>query len=156
MAIDGLELPDPLTGTVVLGAGAGATVVLVVLGAAVVGGVVDAVVALLGPVPWVPVAPAGALAGAVSAEAGPAASTRKRPARSARDATHLRGLTTSILGSELIGLQRPPRGLVCAGGVDPPQGRGRFNTPSRRSQGTFGPLTWTFTLLERVGRTNGS
>ena len=51
IAIDGLELPDPLTGTVVLGAGAGATVVFVVLGAAVVGGVVDAVAPLLSPVP---------------------------------------------------------------------------------------------------------
>jgi hypothetical protein len=46
---DGFELPDPLTGTVVLGVGA--TVVLVVFGAAVVGGVGATVVALLPVVP---------------------------------------------------------------------------------------------------------
>ena len=102
IAIDGFELPDPLTGTVVLAVAL--TVVLVVLGAAVVGGVVDAVVALLPAVPWVPVeVPAGSEAGAVWAEAGPACSTRKRPARSAKDATHFSGLTTSILVLVLIG-----------------------------------------------------
>ena len=53
-------------------------------------------------------APAGGEAGAVWAEAGPAFSTRKSPARSAKDATHLRGLTTSFLGLLLIGLNRPP------------------------------------------------
>lgn len=95
--MDGLELPDPPRGTVVLGAGAGATVVLVVVGAAVVGGVVDAVVALVPEVPWVPGG-----APAVSAEAGPACSTRKRPARSAKDATHRRGRITSFLGWVLI------------------------------------------------------
>lgn len=49
IAIDGLELPDPLTGTVVLGVDA--TVVLVVLWAAVVGVVAGAtVVAVVPPV----------------------------------------------------------------------------------------------------------
>jgi hypothetical protein len=134
--MDGLELPDPLTGTVVLGAGL--TVVLVVLGAAVVGGVVDAVVALLPAVPWVPVeAPAGSLAGAVCAEAGPACSTRKRPARSAKDATHLRGLTTSILGWVLIGMQRPPRGLRAREMWTPRRDEGGLTRSRSLVQGTF-------------------
>ena len=63
---DGFEPPLPLTATVVVGAGA--TVVLVVAGAAVVGGVVVATVpeAPLAAVPWAPVeAPAGSEAGAV-------------------------------------------------------------------------------------------
>lgn len=102
------EPPVPTEGTVVLGAGAGATVVL---GgeAAVVGGVAGAtVVTGAAAVPWDWV-PAGAEAGAVSAEAGLACSTRKSsPARSAKAAAHLRGLTASILGLLLIGLFRPP------------------------------------------------
>ena len=59
VASDGFELPLPLGGAVVVGAGA--AVLLVVAGAAVVGGVVVATVvagALLAAVPWVPVAPA--------------------------------------------------------------------------------------------------
>ena len=116
-ANDGLDPPVPV-GTVVVGAA--------VAGAAVVGGVAGATVVtgLLPEVPWDWVPAAGA-AGAVSAEAGPAFSTRKRPARSAKDATHLRGLTTSFLVLELIGLNRPPS-LGCERGVvGPPQGRGK-------------------------------
>ncbi|HET7721432.1 MAG TPA: hypothetical protein VFK43_15805, partial [Acidimicrobiales bacterium] len=95
-ASDGFDPPVPV-GTVVVGAAvavAGAAVVGVVAGATVVTG--------LAVVPWDWV-PAAVVAGAVSAEAGPAFSTRKRPARSAKDATHLRGLTTSFLVLELIG-----------------------------------------------------
>ena len=104
-ASDGFDPPLPVVATVVVGA---ATVVLVAAGAAVVGGVVPTV-ALLGAVPWVPVeVPAGAGAGAVWAEAGRAFRTRKRPARSAKDAAHLRGRTTSILVWVLIGPGRPP------------------------------------------------
>jgi hypothetical protein len=103
IAIDGFEPPVPLTGTVVVGA-------IVVAGAAVVGVVVETtagvVLATVVPWDWVPAAPEGA--GAVSAEAGPAFSTRKRPARSAKAATHLRGRTSSFLGLLLIGLNRPP------------------------------------------------
>ena len=103
---DGFEPPDPLGGTVVA---TGFTVVLVLAGAAVVGGVVATVVGLLpADVPEVPVAPSDPGAGAVWAEAGPACSTRKRPARSAKDATHRRGLTTSFLEPVLIGLRGPP------------------------------------------------
>ncbi len=107
----------------VVGAGAvaGATVVGEVAGATVVTGLAWA---LLVDVPWDWV-PAGAEAGAVSAEAGPAFSTRKSPARSAKDATHLRGLTTSFLVLELIGLNRPPS-LGCErGDRRAPQGRGK-------------------------------
>ena len=147
-ANDGLEPPLPLGGTVV--AGAGATVVLVVAGAAVVGGVAVATGAgaLLATVPWVPLAPADPVVGAVSAEAGWLFRTRKRPARSAKDAAHLRGLTASILGGVLIRLNEPPQLTGCAGGVTPPQGRGRFNTvPTRAASivlARFGPLTCTF------------
>ena len=113
-------------GTVVVGAVAvaGAAVVGVVAGATVVTGlaVVGAMVLLGVPWDWVP---AAVVAGAVSAEAGPACSTRKRPARSAKDKAHLRGLTTSFLVLELIGLNRPPS-LGCERGVvGPPQGRGK-------------------------------
>jgi hypothetical protein len=103
-AIDGFEPPVPMSGTVV---GVGATVVA---GAAVVGGAAGAaVVGVLAVVPWLPVwVAAGGEAGAVSAEAGRAFSTRRRPARSAKDATHLRGLTTSILVLVLIGRNGPP------------------------------------------------
>ena len=97
-ANDGLDPPLPV-GTVVVGAAvavAGAAVVGVVVGATVVTGL-----AVVAEVPWDWV-PAAVEAGAVSAEAGPAFSTRKRPARSAKDATHLRGLTTSFLVLELI------------------------------------------------------
>ena len=80
------------------GAVAGATVVGEAAGATVVTGLAWA---LLVDVPWDWV-PAGAGAGAVSAEAGPAFSTRKRPARSAKAATHLRGRTSSFLGLLLI------------------------------------------------------
>jgi hypothetical protein len=128
-ANDGLDPPLPLAGTVVVGAGA--TVVPVVAGAAVVGGVAGATVvagALLAAVPWVPLAPADPVVGAVSAEAALALRTRKRPARSAKDAAHLRGLTASILGLVLIRLNEPPQLTGGAGGVSPPQGRGRFNT----------------------------
>jgi hypothetical protein len=108
-------------GTVVVGAGAA------VAGAAVVGAGAGATAPLWGPlgptvvtglavdVPWDWV-PAAVEAGAVSAEAGPACSTRKRPARSAKDAAHLRGLTTSFLVLALIGLNRPPS-LGCERGV---------------------------------------
>lgn len=95
MASDGLELPVPLAGTVVLVTGF--TVVAVVDGGA--------------SVPWVPTgdgAPAGAVAGAVWAEAGREPSRTKSPARSANDAAHLRGLTTSLLGLTLICLDRSP------------------------------------------------
>jgi hypothetical protein len=102
---------------------AGAAVALT--GAAVVGGVAGATVvtglavaaSLLVGVPWDWV-PAAVVAGAVSAEAGPAFSTRKRPARSAKDATHLRGLTTSFLVLELIGLNGPPSWAASAGSLD--------------------------------------
>ena len=139
-ANDGFEPPLPLGGTVV--AGAGATVALVVAGAAVVGGVAVATGAgaLLATVPWVPVAPADAEVGAVSAEAGWLFRTRKRPARSAKDAAHLRGLTASILGLVLIRLNEPPQLTGCAGGVGPPQGRGRFNTVPRGRQAPFRPI----------------
>jgi hypothetical protein len=111
-ANDGLEPPVPV-GTVVVGAA--------VAGAAVVGVVVTGL-AVEVPWDWVP---AAVVAGAVSAEAGPAFRTRKRPARSAKDATHLRGLTTSFLVLALIGLNRPPS-LGCErGGRRPPQGRGK-------------------------------
>jgi len=96
-ANDGVELPVPIEGTVVLVTGL--TVVLVV-GAAVV---------LTGTpvtgVPWTPAeagASAGGVAGAASAEAGPEPRSRKSPARSAKDAAHRRGLTTSIFGLALI------------------------------------------------------
>ena len=122
-AYDGLDPPVPV-GTVVVGAAfavAGAAVVGVVAGATVVTGLASA---LLVEVPWDWV-PAAVVAGAVSAEAGPELSTRKRPARSAKDATHLRGLTTSFLVLALIGLNRPPS-LGCErGGRRPPQGRGK-------------------------------
>lgn len=122
-ANDGLDPPLPV-GTVVVGAAvavAGAAVVGVVAGATVVTGLASA---LLVEVPWDWV-PAAVEAGAVSAEAGPAFSTKKRPARSAKDATHLRGLTTSFLVLALIGLNRPPS-LGCErGGRGPPQGRGK-------------------------------
>ena len=118
-ANDGWDPPLPM-GTVVVGAGAavaGAAVVGVVAGATVVTGLAVEV-----PWDWVP---AAVVAGAVSAEAGPAFRTRKRPARSAKDATHLRGLTTSFLVLALIGLNRPPS-LGCErGGRRPPQGRGK-------------------------------
>jgi hypothetical protein len=103
---EGFDPPLPV-GTVVVGAGAavaGAAVVGVAAGATVVTGLAAA---LLVEVPWDWV-PAAVVAGAVSAEAGPECSTRKRPARSAKDATHLRGRTTSILVLALIGLNRPP------------------------------------------------
>ena len=119
-ASDGLDPPVP-EGTVVVGAGA-----TVVADAAVGGEVAGATVVtgLASEVPWDWV-PAGAGAGAVSADAGRAFSTRKRPARSAKDATHLRGLTTSFLVLALIGLNRPPS-LGCErGGRGPPQGRGK-------------------------------
>lgn len=122
--IDGLDPPDP-EGTVVVGAAvavAGAAVVAGVVGATVVTGL--AVPPLLPDVPWDWV-PAAEGAGAVSAEAGPELSTRNSPARSAKDATHLRGLTASFLVLELIGLNRPPS-LGCErGGRGPPQGRGK-------------------------------
>jgi hypothetical protein len=121
-ASDGLDPPLPV-GAVVVGAGAvaGAAVVAVVAGAAVVTGLT---VPSLPEVPWDWV-PAAVGAGTASAEAGRAFSTRKRPARSAKDATHLRGLTTSFLVLELIGLNRPPS-LGCERrGRGPPQGRGK-------------------------------
>jgi hypothetical protein len=120
-ANDGLEPPVPV-GTVVVGAAvAGAAVVGVVAGATVVTGLAAAVGVEV-PWDWVP---AAVVAGAVSAEAGPAFRTRKRPARSAKDATHLRGLTTSFLVLALIGLNWPPS-LGCErGGRRPPQGRGK-------------------------------
>jgi hypothetical protein len=125
-AIVGLDPPLPPGGAVVVGAGA--TVTLVVAGATVVGGVVVATVVTgtLLAVPWVPWAPAGADAGAVWAEAGPACRTRNRPARSARDAAHLRGLTTSILGLVLIALTGPPGLAAGARSEHTSQGRGRF------------------------------
>lgn len=102
-ASDGFEPPLPLGATVVLGACCAG---VLVADAAVVGGVAGAtVVGVLPPsVPWAPVW----VPEAVWAEAGPAFSTRKSPVRSARDAAHLRGLTTSILELLLIGLKRPP------------------------------------------------
>lgn len=114
IANDGFEPPTPLTGTVVVGAGA--TVVAVVAGAAVVGGAAAGATVVTGVlpacsllIPWAPVwVPAGGEAGAVWAVAGRALSTRRRPARSANDATHRRGLTTSIRTLKLIGLNRPP------------------------------------------------
>lgn len=78
----------------------------VVAGAAVVGVVVAGTLLAVVPWDWVPAVPEGA--GAVCAEAGRAFSTRKRPARSAKAATHLRGRTSSDLGLLLIGLNRPP------------------------------------------------
>ncbi|MFN2503534.1 MAG: hypothetical protein ABR540_04760 [Acidimicrobiales bacterium] len=130
-ASDGLDPPLPV-GTVVVGAAvavAGAAVVGVVAGATVVTGlavVASLVAALLLEVPWDWV-PAAVGAGAVSAEAGPAFSTRKRPARSAKDATHLRGLTASFLVLELIGLNRPPS-LGCGrGGRRPSAGTREVN-----------------------------
>ena len=72
-------------------------------GAAVVGVVVaGTLLAVVVPWDWVPAVPEGA--GAVCAEAGRAFSTRKRPARSAKAATHLRGRTSSFLRLLLIGL----------------------------------------------------
>jgi len=113
-AMLGLEPPPPLTGPV---AAAGWAVVLVaaagadgagagtgVAGAALLPLTGTAVVTVAPDVPWEPVeAP-----GAVSAEAGRAPRSRKRPARSAKDAAHLRGLTASLLGLVLIWLDRPP------------------------------------------------
>jgi hypothetical protein len=120
-------------------AGAGATVVLVVAGAAVVGGVVVATVvagaalvaAPLLEVPWVPWAPAGSEAGVVCADAGRALRTRNRPARRAKDAAHLRGLTTSILGLVLIVRNAPP-GLGC-------RREGRRHTSQGRGEVYHGP-----------------
>ncbi|HJV08211.1 MAG TPA: hypothetical protein VJ653_00960 [Acidimicrobiales bacterium] len=95
-ASDGFDPPLPLSGTVVVGAGwaavvvAGAAVVGVVAGATVVGVVLATV-----PWDWVPAAPEGP--GAACAEAGPACSTRKSPARSAKAAAHRRGFTTSSI-----------------------------------------------------------
>jgi hypothetical protein len=106
----GFEPPDPLTGTVVV---TGLTVLGVVAGGAVVGGVLAGTVvagaatvvgAVLPGVPWVP----SEAPGAAWAEAGRAPRSRKSPARSAKDATHLRGLTASLLGLVLIWLDRPP------------------------------------------------
>jgi hypothetical protein len=124
VANDSFEPPLPLGGTVVVGAGAGATVVLVVAGAAVVGGVVVATGAgtLLADVPWVPVAPADPVAGAVSAEAALALRTRKRPARNAKDAAHLRGLTAPILGLVLIRLNETASADWERGGRKPSAG----------------------------------
>ena len=102
-ASDGFEPPLPPWGTVVLVTGA---VVLVVAGASVVVGATAVfTVVLVTAVPWAPGADgasAGDVAGAASAEAGPEPKSKKRPARSAKDATHLRGLTTSFLGLVLI------------------------------------------------------
>ena len=118
---DGFELPLPLGATVVVGAGA--TVVLVA-GAAVVGGVVVATVpeAPLAAVPWAPEVPAGSEAGAVWAEAAWAFKTRKSPARSAKEAAHLRGFTPSNLVPVLIGSNGPPWLPACAEGVRPSAG----------------------------------
>jgi hypothetical protein len=102
--IEGFEPPVPPKGTVVLVTGL--TVVLVVAGT-VVAVAVGAAGATVVAVPWAPEAPAGGEAGAVSAEAGPEPRNRKTPARSAKDAAHLRGLTTSFLGLELICWERP-------------------------------------------------
>jgi hypothetical protein len=104
-AMLGFEPPLPPGATVVEVTGLTVVVVVAAAGAVVVGvvGVVVAgatVVALasLACVPWELVgAPEAA-----SAEAGRAPRSRKRPARSAKDAAHLRGRTTSLLGLELI------------------------------------------------------
>jgi hypothetical protein len=111
VASDGLELPVPLAGTVVDGAGA-----TVVAGAAVVGGVVVATVvgALPAAVPWVLEVPADPEVGAVSAEAGASLSSRKSPDRSAKAAAHRRGLAPSFLALVLIGLNGPPGRNACA------------------------------------------
>jgi hypothetical protein len=141
------EPPLPTEGTVVLGVGA--TVVLMA-GAVVVGGVAGATVvtgALLAAVPWVWV-PAGGEAGADSAEAGRAFSTRKSPARSAKEAAHLRGLTTSVLELLLIGLNRPPWLAAGAAAVGPPQGRGKLTMAPEGPTRSNWPLTCTFS---RVG-----
>lgn len=121
-AKDGFDPPLPV-GTVVVGAGAavaGAAVVGVVAGATVVTGLASVLLEV--PWDWVP---AGAGAGAVSAEAAWALSNKRRPARSAKDATHLRGRTTSILLLALIGLNRPPCSGCESEGRGPPQGRGK-------------------------------
>jgi len=117
MAIEGFDDPPPwgtevVTGLTVVLVVAGAAVLLLA-GAAVLLVVADGAVVLLTgatvlvvtpvppDVPWAPVvlAPAGGEAGAASsAEAGRAPRSRKSPARSAKDAAHLRGLTTSISG----------------------------------------------------------
>jgi hypothetical protein len=109
-SIDGFEPPLPTEGAVVVGAAATVVAVVAVAGAVVVGVVAGATVVTVVPlVPWVAVwLPAGDEAGAVSAEADRAFSTRTSPARSMSDATHLRGLTTSILRLVLIGRNRPP------------------------------------------------
>jgi len=108
-ANDGVELPVPIEGTVVLVTGL--TVVLVVGSVLVLGAVpvVGATVVLTGTLvtvaPWTPAeagASAGGVAGAASADAGPEPRSRKSPARSAKDAAHRRGLTTSIFGLALI------------------------------------------------------
>jgi hypothetical protein len=132
IAIVGFEPPDPLTGTVVAGAGA------VVAGAAVVGGAAGATVVtgtllaslLLVDVPWDWV-PAAAGAGAVSAEAGRACSTRNRPAKSAKAATHLRGRTSSDLGLLLIGADGPPWRGCERGGRRAAAGTGEVNHAPR-------------------------
>jgi hypothetical protein len=118
---DGFELPLPLGATVVVGAGT------VVAGAAVVGGVVVATVpeAPLAAVPWAPVEVPAGDAGAVSAEAAEAFRTRKSPARSAKEAAHLRGFTPSNLVPVLIGSNGPPW-LNC--------GRGRPETSAGTSE----------------------
>jgi hypothetical protein len=109
-AMLGFEPPLPPGATVVE---TGVTVLVVVAATgAVVGGVVvgtvvagaTVVLAALPAVPWVLVgAPEAAWA-----EAGRAPRSRKRPARSAKDAAHLRGRTTSLLGLELIRPDRRP------------------------------------------------
>jgi hypothetical protein len=139
-AIDGFEPPDPLTGTVVLGTAL--TVVLVVgatvpLGASVeFPGELSAAGAL---VPWAPVEePAGDVAGAASAEAGPEPTSRKSPARSAKDAAHLRGLTTSFLGLELICVGSAASVVAgCARTERPAQGRGICNMALGGRQAPF-------------------
>jgi hypothetical protein len=109
-AMLGFEPPLP-PGATVVETGL-AMVVVVAAAGAVVGGVVlgtvvaGATVVLASPpaVPWVLVgAPEAAWA-----EAGRAPRSRKRPARSAKDAAHLRGRTTSLLGLELICPDRRP------------------------------------------------
>jgi len=103
-ASEGLEPPLPPRGAALLVAGA------TVVDGAVVLGVTGGVVVLVAPVPWTPDA-AGALvdvADGASAEAGRAPRSKRSPARSAKDATHLRGLTTSILGLLLKCWDRPP------------------------------------------------
>jgi hypothetical protein len=145
VASDTIELPLPV-GTVVVGAGA--TVVLTA-GAAVVGGLDGATVVAVAAVPWVPVwVPAGGEAGAVSAEADPVCSTRKRPARSAKDATHLRGLTTSFLGLVLIGLDEPPRLHCGRGGRKTAAGTRAVNHgPEQGGKDPIGPLTCTYVAV---------